>query len=121
MTLRMRIAAAAGLAVALAVIAVSIAVYLGVRGELLDEVDASLHDRADSVARFVHRPGHSDRLPKVPREPFGGPEGYVQLVLPDGRLLRGSSRRSWFESASGGCSEPQRRNSARCGDLSSPW
>jgi two-component system, OmpR family, sensor histidine kinase MprB len=90
MTLRTRIAAAAALAVALAVIAVAIAVYLGVRGELRDEVDVSLHDRADAVARFAHRPGRPDRLPNVPREPFGGPEGYVQLVLPDGRLLRGS-------------------------------
>ncbi|MEA2362293.1 MAG: two-component system, OmpR family, sensor histidine kinase MprB [Thermoleophilaceae bacterium] len=91
MTLRTRIAAAAALAVAVAVIVVAIAVYLAVRGELRDEVDVSLHERADSVARFVHRPGRPDRLPKVPREPFGGPEGYVQLVLPDGRLLRGSS------------------------------
>jgi two-component system sensor histidine kinase MprB len=90
MTLRTRIAAAAALAVALAVVAVSVAVYLGVRGELRDEVDVSLHDRADSVARFVHRPGRPDRLPHIPREPFGGPEGYVQLVLPDGELLRRS-------------------------------
>jgi two-component system sensor histidine kinase MprB len=86
MTLRMRIAAAAALAVALAVIAVSIAVYIGVRNELRDEVDVSLHDRADAVARFADR---SDRsLPEVPSEPFGGPEGYVQVVLPDGRILR---------------------------------
>jgi two-component system sensor histidine kinase MprB len=89
MTLRTRIAAAAALAVTLAVIAVSIAVYLGVRGELRDEVDVSLHDRADSVARFAR--GRPDRLPNVPPEPFGGPEGYVQLVLPDGRLLRRST------------------------------
>jgi two-component system sensor histidine kinase MprB len=89
MTLRTRIAAAAALAVALAVIAVAIAVYLGVRNELRDEVDVSLHDRADGVARFVNRPGRTDRVPRVPREPFGGPQGYVQLVLPGGRLLRG--------------------------------
>jgi two-component system sensor histidine kinase MprB len=87
MTLRTRIAAAAGVAVALAVIAVSIAVYVGVRGELRDEVDASLHDRGDAVAISARTTG-SSRAPRVPPEPFGGPEGHVQLVLPDGRLLR---------------------------------
>jgi two-component system sensor histidine kinase MprB len=86
MTLRTRIAAAAGVAVALAVIAVAIAVYLGVRGELRNEVDASLHERADSVAGFVERSG--PELPDIPPEPFGGPEGYVQLVRPTGRLVR---------------------------------
>ena len=85
MTLRMRIAAAAGVAVAIAVIAVSIAVYLGVRGELRDEVDASLRDRADAVARFADR---GDRLPSVPPQPFGGPAGYVHLLRPNGRILR---------------------------------
>jgi two-component system, OmpR family, sensor histidine kinase MprB len=83
MTLRTRIAAAAGLAVALAVIVVAIAVYLGVRGELRDEVDSSLHERADSVAQLS-----PNSVPEVPPEPFGGPEGYVQVVRPDGRLLR---------------------------------
>ena len=78
MTLRMRIAAAAGLAVAIAVVAVSIAVYLGVRAELRDEVDASLHDRADAVVRFADRGDR--RLPAVPPQPFGGPAGYVHLA-----------------------------------------
>jgi hypothetical protein len=86
MTLRMRIAAAAGLAVALAVVAVSIAVYLGVRGELRDEVDASLRDRADAVAPLANRGDR--RLSNVPPEPFGGPEGYVHVVQHNGRILR---------------------------------
>ena len=68
MTLRTRIAAAAGLAVALAVIAVAIAVYLGVRGELRDEVDASLHERANAVAGFAR--GGEQKLADVPPEPF---------------------------------------------------
>jgi two-component system, OmpR family, sensor histidine kinase MprB len=89
MTLRTRIAGAAGLAVALAVIAVSVAVYLGVRNELRDEVDASLHGRADALAEFARR--NAERAPDVPREPFGGPEGYVQVVRPSGRLLRRAS------------------------------
>jgi two-component system, OmpR family, sensor histidine kinase MprB len=57
-----------------------------VRNELRDEVDVSLHDRADAVARFADRSDQS--LPEVPSEPFGGPEGYVQVVLPNGRILR---------------------------------
>ncbi len=87
MTLRTRIAAAAGVAVALAVIAVSTAVYVGVRGELRDEVDASLHDRGDAVAISARTTGYY-RVPHVAPEPFGGPEGHVQLVLASGRLLR---------------------------------
>jgi two-component system, OmpR family, sensor histidine kinase MprB len=87
MTLRTRIAAAAGVAVALAVIAVSIAVYVGVRGELRDEVDASLRERAEAVASSARTTG-SSRAPRAPAEPFGGPEGHVQLVLPSGTSLR---------------------------------
>jgi two-component system sensor histidine kinase MprB len=82
-TLRARIAAAAGLAVALAVIAAAVAVYLGVRGELRGEVDESLRERAEMVARFGGRGGPGP----PPPQPFGGPEGYVQHVLPGGRVL----------------------------------
>jgi two-component system sensor histidine kinase MprB len=82
-TLRARIAAAAGLAVALAVIAAAVAVYLGVRGQLRGEVDESLRERAEAVAQFGDRRGPGPGPP----QPFGGPEGYVQLVLPSGRVL----------------------------------
>jgi two-component system sensor histidine kinase MprB len=96
MTLRVRIAAAAALAVTLAVVAVAVAVYLGVRNELRDEVDVSLHERADAVARFGHDGGREgeadperrDGVPYVPPEPFGGPAGYVHIVRPDGQVLR---------------------------------
>jgi two-component system sensor histidine kinase MprB len=102
-TLRARIAAAAGLAVALAVVAAAVAVYLGVRGELRGEVDESLRDRAETVVRFGPLggpgagpgPGGPGRFeerdglpPQPPREPFGGAEAYVQLVLANGRVLR---------------------------------
>ena len=94
MTLRARIAAAAGLAVALAVIAVAVAVYVGVRGQLRGEVDESLRDRTEAVLRFRGpegfpggRPDGPPGLPRPRPEPFGGPEGYVQLVLPNGRAL----------------------------------
>ena len=104
MTLRTRIAAAAGLAVALAVAAAAVAVYLGVRGELRGEVDdpcaseprqSSTAAGAAPAARSTRRtrlgpPGESfPRFPlEAPAEPFGGPEGFVQLVLPGGRTVR---------------------------------
>jgi two-component system, OmpR family, sensor histidine kinase MprB len=102
MTLRTRIAAAAGLAVALAVAAAAVAVYLGVRGELRGEVDDSLRERAETIVdrgrRGPGRPGApgfgppGESLPRfpleAPAEPFGGPEGFVQLVLPGGRAVR---------------------------------
>jgi two-component system, OmpR family, sensor histidine kinase MprB len=98
-TLRTRIAAAAGLAVALAVVAAAVAVYLGVRGELRGEVDSSLRARADSARRFTEggpfggglmpgRPDHRRDLPPLSPEPFGAPQGYLQLVLPSGHALR---------------------------------
>jgi two-component system, OmpR family, sensor histidine kinase MprB len=93
-TLRARIAAAAGLAVALAVIAAALAVYLGVRGQLRGEVDESLRERTEAVARLGGPgAGPPDGMAGPPRllrpqpEPFGGPEGYAQLVLPDGRAV----------------------------------
>jgi two-component system sensor histidine kinase MprB len=93
-TLRARIAAAAGLAVALAVIGVAAAVYLGVRGQLRGEVDESLRERTEAVVEFrgpegpaIGAPGGPPGLPRPRPAPFGGPEGYVQLVLPDGRAL----------------------------------
>jgi two-component system sensor histidine kinase MprB len=91
MTLRARIAAAAGLAVALAVIAAAAAVYLGVRGQLRGEVDESLRERTQAVAGIGMPPrGAPDGPPGLLRpqpEPFGGPEGYAQVVLPDGRAV----------------------------------
>jgi two-component system sensor histidine kinase MprB len=95
-TLRARIAAAAGLAVALAVIAAAAAVYLGVRGQLRGEVDESLRERTEAVVGLggprglgLPRGGPGGPLgaPQPRPEPFGGPEGYVQLVLPGGRAL----------------------------------
>jgi two-component system sensor histidine kinase MprB len=93
-TLRARIAAAAGLAVALAVIAAAVAVYLGARDQLRGEVDESLRERTEAVVGLGPGlgpprggPGGPPGLPRPRPEPFGGPEGYVQLVLPGGRAL----------------------------------
>jgi two-component system, OmpR family, sensor histidine kinase MprB len=93
-TLRARIAAAAGLAVALVVIVAAVAVYLGVRAQLRGEVDESLRERTGAVGGFGgpgrFMGGGPDEVPGLPRPapvPFGGPEGYVQVVLPHGRAF----------------------------------
>ena len=107
MSLRTRIAAAAGLAVAVVVLVAAAAIYFGVRAELRGEVDRSLRERAGAIAQLAGdrggpeagaggpgppgsgRPGERGRGFPSPRpEPFGGPEGIAQLVLPSGRVLR---------------------------------
>ena len=102
MSLRTRIAAAAGIAVALVVVIAAVAIYLGVRAELRGEVDNSLRDRASALTmRSGDRergPGEPDgggghprpggAFPALPPEPFGGPEGFAQHVLPSGRAIR---------------------------------
>jgi two-component system sensor histidine kinase MprB len=94
MTLRTRIAAAAGLAVALAVAAAALVVYLGVRGELRAEVDRTLRDQLQpALAPTQDEHGEALRLRRLglPAEarpaPFGGPEAYMQVVFPDGRVV----------------------------------
>ena len=111
MTLRTRIAATAAVAVALVVVIAAIAIYVGVRAELRGEVDDSLRERAAAIGRFAegrlgaagrpggpgegaaHPPADSPRggdarLPMPPPEPFGGAEGFAQLILPSGHAVR---------------------------------
>jgi two-component system sensor histidine kinase MprB len=100
MSLRTRIAATAAVAVALVVVIAAVAIYLGVRAQLLGEIDNSLRDRSAEIAHAVaDGPGPQpdgdgggppplDRLPAPPRERFGGRGGIQQLVLPSGRVLR---------------------------------
>ena len=63
MTLRARIAAVAGLAVALAILATAVFTYVAVRSSLRGEVDSALEERADRFdqgeARGVDGPGPS--------------------------------------------------------------
>jgi len=101
-SLRTRIAAAAGLAVAVVVLVAAGAIYFGVRAELRGEVDRSLRDRASAIVRLAGgadrggRPapppgdeaGGRGNFRVPPPEPFGGPEGFAQLVTPSGRVLR---------------------------------
>jgi len=105
-SLRLRIAAVAGLAVAITVVAVAAIVYVAIRSELRSEVDRSLQSTAQQLVREPdgdhggpgggpgdgrggppgdHGPG--DML-HVPPAPFGGAAGYVQVIAPDGGVAR---------------------------------
>jgi len=94
-TLRRRIAASAGLAVALVVLSVAIGVYVAVRSQLRGEVDDALRERARPVAELAQG-GPAGRPDFVGRPPpdrgpgrFGGAQGYIQFLTPNGspRLL----------------------------------
>jgi two-component system sensor histidine kinase MprB len=89
-TLRTRIAAIAGLAVAVTVLAAAVTVYLAVRSNVRGEVERALDIRAATLGRDD---GPGPRGPRgvgrgfgAPPPPvrFGGAEGYVQLVGGDG-------------------------------------
>jgi two-component system sensor histidine kinase MprB len=106
MTLRARIAAVAGLAVAIAVLAAAAGIYVAVRSELRKEVDVSLAQRARVLVagpfRGGERPGFPHFVPPgsaqlapdrggpsafpdtIQPVPLGGASGYVQFVSPDG-------------------------------------
>ena len=98
MTLRTRLALAAGLAVALAIAAAAVIVYFAVRGELRGEIDDSLRQRAAVASQVLRVPprferrfdGPPDRPGELPAPPdlrpprFGGAPGVVQLVRADG-------------------------------------
>ncbi|TML79791.1 MAG: HAMP domain-containing histidine kinase [Actinobacteria bacterium] len=104
MSLRARIGAVAGLAVAGVVIAIAVASYVADRSELRGQVDRSLRDVARGFATRrlapplpggprpgpVRRPPHDgDGVPpKVAPGRFGGPSGYVQIVEPNGTVRR---------------------------------
>jgi two-component system sensor histidine kinase MprB len=107
MTLRARIAAVSGLAVAMAVLIVAVSLYVAVRSELRDEVDRSLAQRAAAFSS-PPLPAGSERgfpggeppgggLPSagngggefpssVEPTPLGGPSGYVQFISPAGMV-----------------------------------
>jgi len=109
MSLRARIGAVAGLAVAAVVIAIAVASYVADRSELRGQVDRSLRDVAHGFAtrRLAPPPGREPRPgparrplreggepPQVPPARFGGPSGYLQIVEPNGIVRRppGESR-----------------------------
>ena len=81
MTLRARLALAAGGAVAIAVVAASLASYFGMRHELRAQVDRALANRSGGFDRY---PGFGRGPFRVPQPAFGGAGGYVQFVRQDG-------------------------------------
>jgi two-component system sensor histidine kinase MprB len=108
MSLRFRMAAVAGSAVALAVVVVAVASYEGTKSSLLEQVDTAL---ADQAAPFVHiadeprldrGPPFMGRLPGRPPDDgqapgfavggppprFGQPAGSAQVITPGGQVRR---------------------------------
>jgi two-component system sensor histidine kinase MprB len=112
MTLRTRMGAVAGLAVAGVVVCAAIAIYVADRSELRGQIDTSLEDVARPFEMNRRGPGGGpgggepggggpgggdeqrrpsrDRPPGPPPALFGGASGYVQFIEPDGRVLRPS-------------------------------
>jgi two-component system sensor histidine kinase MprB len=87
---RARIAIAAAGAVALAVVLASILVFFVVRGELRNQIDRTLEERADEIRRspVAEIPTRSGESFLAIRPGFGEPNTFVQLVKTDGETLR---------------------------------
>jgi two-component system, OmpR family, sensor histidine kinase MprB len=99
-TLRHRIAAVAGLAVAVTVLVAAAAIFLAVRAQLHRQIDDALRARAQELTEH----GRQEQLcgdgefggdrgfpaPRSDRDDarLGGAEGYAQIVCADGRILR---------------------------------
>ena len=78
MSLRARIALTAAVAVALAVMGVSLAAYLTTRSTLYGQVDRDLSRRAVGAVNDLHDPRPGDRRGRF------GPDAYLQLVFASG-------------------------------------
>lgn len=91
MSLRTRIALVAALAVALAVVLVSVAAYATTARSLNDQVDRDLRAQAETSLRALGRRGDLDRVPGGFGGPvigrFGGGNAFVQLVDADGDVV----------------------------------
>jgi two-component system sensor histidine kinase MprB len=104
MTLRHRIAAVAGLAVAIAVVAAAGIIYVAVRSELRGEIDSALRARAAQLTTTPEpRPDADDHAGEHGESPayrsddlkphgddgarFGGAGGYAQFVEPNGDVI----------------------------------
>jgi two-component system, OmpR family, sensor histidine kinase MprB len=90
MSLRTRLVLSAALAVAVAVTGAAFFVYARTRGELHREVDATLRERAENLARNRERPGRNPPGRPVdaslPPPPLGGAGGLTQLVDRGGQV-----------------------------------
>ena len=90
MSFRARLTLVAAAAVALAVVAASVAVYFVVRNTLYSQVDNRLQNRAEDITRGPLRleegPGGNTYV-QIPREILGS-DGYIQIVRADGEKFR---------------------------------
>jgi two-component system sensor histidine kinase MprB len=82
---RTRLTVASAAAVALAILAASIAAYVLIRSELRGNADAVLRERAQQV--LLPESGPLSEF-GFEEPPFGGPSGYAQLVTADGEAIR---------------------------------
>jgi two-component system, OmpR family, sensor histidine kinase MprB len=94
-TLTRRLAAGAAMAVAFAIVAASVIVYVQARHALRAQVDEGLRRLAPRV-QFVQRNGDAPQLPpdarkgfavRVPKASLGGPSGIAESVTPGGSLV----------------------------------
>lgn len=119
MTISRRIALAAASAVALAIVAASVIVYVSTRSELMSRMDDDLRrlvERVEVIGEAPEGVRFTQRLTEVggttsaygsatapaptpttdelivPRDPLGGPTGVAQLVLPNGTIVSSSVR-----------------------------
>jgi two-component system, OmpR family, sensor histidine kinase MprB len=100
-TLRTRIAAAAGIAVAITALALAAGDYAGTRSSLRGQIDKALSSRAQEITGSDHRPGPpggdpGDERPGRPRlsprdTKFGDASGFVQQIAQDGALRQGDA------------------------------
>jgi two-component system sensor histidine kinase MprB len=98
MTLRHRIAAVAGAAVAVTVLTAALVVYLAVKADLVGQIDSSLRERAAQFASAPDPDHDSDRVcesadrafsaPDRDDLRFGGAGGLIQVVCDDGTVVR---------------------------------
>jgi two-component system sensor histidine kinase MprB len=91
MSFRARLTLVAAAAVALAVVAASVAVYFVVRNTLYSQVDNRLENRAEEITsgpglQLEQRPGGNAYV-HIPREILGS-EGYIQIVGANGEMIR---------------------------------
>jgi two-component system, OmpR family, sensor histidine kinase MprB len=91
MSFRARLTLVAAAAVALAVVAASVAVYFVVRNTLYSQVDDRLQTRAEEIAggpglRLEQRPGGKTYV-QIPRGILGS-DSYIQIVRADGETFR---------------------------------
>jgi two-component system sensor histidine kinase MprB len=89
MTFRTRLTLVGTVAVAVAIAAASGVTYVVVRGELRDQVDEALRQRAATInrLRIGETPSGKEYL-DVPPPLFGGAAGYTQLVTSAGKTIR---------------------------------